>query len=225
MPAAELRAAVLALALAATGAGTPALAGPEKPPETGARKLPQTEKRRPAWAVDLCAALARPKWRAPYTDSNNITGRPLGRKGAKAYADAGLARALAAAENKLAKLGYGIEIHDAYRQHKTTIALWNAARILNMPDDTYACPYRASDHNRGAAVDICLYRLDGLPGPEKPSEIDAPEPPEISPEAKYHKTLLRETMVGAGFKPHHKEWWHFSFPPAQTNMPGDWRPF
>ena len=191
---------------------------------TSGRHLPATEITKPGWAMDLGGAIPHLAEEPIYADSNNITGKPLIGKNARPYADAGLAKALASAAEALAKKGYGVTIHDAYRPHKVTLKLWNAARELGLPDNTYACPYQASDHNRGAAVDISLYRLDGHAGPERPSPIGEKEPNEISEEAKNHKDLLRQTMRAAGFDGHPSEWWHFSYPPARVNMPGDWKP-
>ncbi len=34
--------------------------------------------------------------------------------------------------------------------------------------------------------------------------------PNLSPEAKANRKLLRDVMIAAGLKPYDNEWWHFS---------------
>ena len=76
-----------------------------------------------------------------------------------------------------------------------------------------------SGHSRGSTVDITLiYRQ----GPRKGQALDMEGPwdffgprswfthPELLPEQKRNRTLLKDIMQKHGFRPYSKEWWHFT---------------
>ena len=68
---------------------------------------------------------------------------------------AGRPRPWCARTASLAKAGYGLLIHDAYRPWRVTKIFWDAVpesgRIF------VADPSKGSKHNRGSAVDLTLY--------------------------------------------------------------------
>ena len=75
----------------------------------------------------------------------------------RAFMERPAAEALVRAHRALAKEGYGLLIHDAYRPWQVTKLFWEAT-----PDSGrgfVADPAKGSKHNRGAAVDLTLYEL------------------------------------------------------------------
>lgn len=82
-------------------------------------------------------------------------------------------------------------------------------------------PRTPPPHSTGAAIDVTLVNAEGNPV-DMGSAID-----ELSPRsypnhfatsadpteqlAHRHRLILRQSMVSAGFQPHPREWWHFSY--------------
>jgi D-alanyl-D-alanine dipeptidase len=155
-----------------------------------------------------------------YATSRNFLGTPV-------YAsERGLlqrpaAEALARVHRRLREHGFGLLVHDAYRPWWVTRLFWDATP----PDkrDFVARPDRGSRHNRGAAVDLTLYRLaDGgaveMPGVyDEMSERSSPGYPGGTSLQRWHRDLLREAMEAEGFTVFGGEWWHFDY--------RDWRSY
>ncbi|WP_241507305.1 M15 family metallopeptidase [Aquimarina sediminis] len=131
---------------------------------------------------------------------------------AKCYVREVVAKALVKANADLIKQGYKIKLFDCYRPHSVQKKMWKI-----FPNPGYvADPKGGSIHNRGAAVDITLVKLDG-------SSVDmGTEFDHFGKEAHHaytnlsqavlgHRRLLRETMVKHGFKTIRTEWWHYNF--------------
>lgn len=123
------------------------------------------------------------------------------------------ARKLAGAADESRKRGYRLRLYDAYRPLSVQRRLW-ALR----PDSRYvAGPVKGSSHNRAAAVDVSLVRLDGG-AVAMPSDFDdfsakaAHGFSGTSPEAARNAALLRGIMEEAGFCSLREEWWHYSDP-------------
>ena len=123
------------------------------------------------------------------------------------------AEALLRAHQSLAKQGYGLLIHDAYRPWRVTKLFWEAT-----PDSGrmfVADPSKGSKHNRGAAVDLTLYELaTGKPvkmvgGYDEMSPRSFPDYPGGTSLERWHRELLREAMEAEGFTVNEYEWWHF----------------
>ena len=122
-----------------------------------------------------------------------------------------LARAARAVEKK----GYRLRVYDCFRPRSVQFKMWEI-----FPKPGYvANPYKGSNHNRGAAVDLTLSELDGG-WVEMPTEFDAFTPSAHQGYAggtvvsRVHREILREAMMAEGFLPNRMEWWHFDLPDA-----------
>ena len=124
-----------------------------------------------------------------------------------------VADSLAALQNELLELGYGILLFDCYRPLSVQQKMWEI-----VPNPIYvADPNKGSMHNRGNAVDLTLYHLSsGLPL-EMGTEYDffGREAHHaykgFSEEILQNKTLLKTKMEKFGFQSITSEWWHYSF--------------
>lgn len=113
-------------------------------------------------------------------------------------------------QKELKPLGLGLKIMDAYRPLSEQRKLWK-----ENPDNHYvANPKHGSRHNRGAAVDLRLVRLDDgkeltLPPTSfsRACQRNYEEMP--SEEMKKNCKLLELIMEKHGFIPLPTEWWHF----------------
>ena len=112
-------------------------------------------------------------------------------------------------------------MHDGYRPWYVTKIFWDAT-----PQDKkwlVANPAQGSRHNRGAAVDLTLYRLATGRAVEMPSTYDETtdraraEYPGGTSLQRYHRALLRRALEHEGFLHNASEWWHFDFK--------DWREY
>jgi D-alanyl-D-alanine dipeptidase len=149
-----------------------------------------------------------------YATTRNFLGTPLYSQ-ARAFLQRPAAEALVRVDRALAKQGYGLLVHDAYRPWYVTKIFWDAT-----PPDKHefvADPAEGSRHNRGCAVDLTLYTLaDGKPV-EMPSLYDemseraypdyagGPERP------RQLRELLRRHMEAEGFTVYAHEWWHYDY--------------
>jgi D-alanyl-D-alanine dipeptidase len=149
-----------------------------------------------------------------YAGANNFLGAPVYKK-AMAVMQRPAALALLRAHQSLAKEGYGLLIHDAYRPWRVTKIFWDAVpesgRIF------VADPTKGSKHNRGCAVDLTLYdRASDLPvemvgGYDEFSPRSYPDYPGGTSLARWHRELLRQAMEAQGFTVFEFEWWHFDY--------------
>lgn len=149
-----------------------------------------------------------------YATTNNFLGTRFYDQ-PRAFMQRPAAEAVARAHRSLEPLGYGLLIHDAYRPWYVTKMFWDAT-----PADKrwlVANPAEGSKHNRGAAVDLTLYRLSTGRPVDMPSTYDestdrafADYPGGTSLE-RWHRALLRRAMEEQGFTVNPTEWWHFDF--------------
>jgi CubicO group peptidase (beta-lactamase class C family)/D-alanyl-D-alanine dipeptidase len=162
--------------------------------------------------VELITLDPRIKLDIRYATTNNFLGVPF-YTSARAFMERPAAEALLRAHRSLAKEGYGLLIHDAYRPWQVTKLFWEAT-----PDSGrifVADPSKGSKHNRGAAVDLTLYELaTGKPvkmvgGYDEMSSRSFPEYPGGTALERWHRELLREAMEVQGFTVNEHEWWHF----------------
>ncbi|MGH7564995.1 MAG: M15 family metallopeptidase [Gemmatimonadota bacterium] len=120
------------------------------------------------------------------------------------------ARRLLEAERALRDEGYRLVVWDCYRPLSVQREMWEI-----LPDPTYvADPAKGSRHNRGAAVDVGLLRIDGeavpLPTPHDDFTPRAHrDATDLSAEAIASRERLEGAMVEAGWIPLPSEWWHF----------------
>lgn len=132
---------------------------------------------------------------------------------ASCYLRPEVATALKEANHYFCEKGYKILLYDCYRPVSAQKKMWAV-----FPNSQYvANPYTTgSVHNRGAAVDISLVKLDGSAlnmgtdhdffGVE--AHIDYTNLP---PEVLANRKLLQEGMKRFGFETIRTEWWHFNF--------------
>jgi D-alanyl-D-alanine dipeptidase len=149
-----------------------------------------------------------------YATSRNFLGTPLYSE-SRAFLQRPAAQALGRVNRELAKDGYGLLVHDAYRPWYVTKIFWDAT-----PADKHAFvadPAKGSRHNRGCAVDLTLYTLrDGEPV-QMPSLYDEMSPRAYpnyaggAPEQRRLRDYLRAHMEAEGFSVYESEWWHFDY--------------
>jgi CubicO group peptidase (beta-lactamase class C family)/D-alanyl-D-alanine dipeptidase len=149
-----------------------------------------------------------------YATNDNFMGARM-YESARAFLQRPAAEALVRAHRALARYGYGLLIHDAYRPWYVTKMFWDAT-----PDSQrtfVANPARGSKHNRGAAVDLTLYELrTGRPVPmvgeyDEFSPRSYPDYPGGTSRQRWHRDLLRRVMEAEGFSVDGAEWWHFDY--------------
>jgi CubicO group peptidase (beta-lactamase class C family)/D-alanyl-D-alanine dipeptidase len=176
-----------------------------KPPvESGEFRMPDL--------VDLAALDPSIHLDIRYATTNNFLGVPL-YTSARAFLQRPAAVALGKAHKALAKDGYGLLIHDAYRPWNVTKLFWEAT-----PESGHtfvADPAKGSRHNRGSAVDLTLYELaTGKPaqmvgGYDEFSPRSFPDYPGGTSLQRWQRDLLRQAMEAQGFTVNEFEWWHF----------------
>lgn len=149
-----------------------------------------------------------------YASTNNFMGAPMYSQ-ARAFLQRPAALAVVRAHRALAREGYGLLIHDAYRPWYVTWMFWEAT-----PDSQHtfvANPATGSRHNRGAAVDLTLYDLTTGRAVRMPSGYDEfserayPAYPGGTAAERARRDLLRRYMEAEGFTVNESEWWHFDF--------------
>ena len=149
-----------------------------------------------------------------YATSRNFLGTPLYSQ-ARAFLQRPAAEALVRVQHALARDGYGLLVHDAYRPWYVTRLFWDAT-----PADKHAYvadPAKGSRHNRGCAVDLTLYDLRSGRAVEMPSLYDEmserayPTYAGGLEEPRRLRELLRRHMEAEGFSVFQYEWWHFDY--------------
>ena len=149
-----------------------------------------------------------------YASNDNFLGVPV-YSSAKAFLQRPAAEALGRISEKLAKQGYGLLVHDAYRPWYVTKIFWDAT-----PEESkrfVADPSQGSRHNRGCAIDLTLYDLEtGEPIKmvglyDEMTQRSYPHYPGGTSLQRWHRGVLREAMEAEGFTVYEYEWWHFDF--------------
>lgn len=155
-----------------------------------------------------------------YATNNDFLGTPVYTQ-ARAFLQRPAAEALVRAHRKLAQLGYGLLIHDAYRPWYVTKIFWDATPAEGKI--FVADPSQGSRHNRGCAVDLSLYDLGSGKPIEMPGTYDEmsrrsyPNYAGGTSLQRWHRELLRRAMESEGFSVYEFEWWHFDYK--------DWRDY
>ena len=164
--------------------------------------------------VELVALDASIRLDIRYASTNNFLGTPMYSQ-ARAFLQRPAAMALVRVHRALAREGYGLMIHDAYRPWYVTWMFWEAT-----PDSQHtfvADPATGSRHNRGAAVDLTLYDLASGRAVRMPSGYDEfserayPSYRGGSESERGRRELLRRYMEAEGFAVNPTEWWHFDY--------------
>lgn len=144
-----------------------------------------------------------------YATTNNFTGQIL-YPSDKCLLRREAASNLKAVQKELHGMGLGLKIFDGYRPLAVQRKMWAV-----FPNPGFvADPAKGSRHNRGAAVDLTLIRLDG-------TELQMPTPfddftakagrncMDLPAEAIKNRELLERVMQQHGFIGLPTEWWHF----------------
>ena len=164
--------------------------------------------------VDLTTLDPSIKLDIRYATPNNFLSVPV-YKSARALMQRPAAEAVVRAHRALAKDGYGLLIHDAYRPWRITKVFWDA--VPESGKIFVADPAKGSKHNRGCAVDLTLYDLaTGGPlkmvgGYDEFSPRSYPYYPGGTSLERWHRDLLRRAMEAQGFTVFEFEWWHFDY--------------
>jgi len=169
---------------------------------------------RPPDLVELTALDPSIKLDIRYATSRNFLRTPLYNE-PRAFLQRPAAEALVRVQRAIARDGYGLLVHDAYRPWYVTKVFWEAT-----PADKHefvADPATGSRHNRGCAVDLTLYALrDGRPA-EMPSLYDEmserayPTYAGGTAAARRLRDYLRAHMEAEGFSVYQSEWWHYDY--------------
>lgn len=152
-----------------------------------------------------------------YATPNNFTGAPLpGYLANRAYLRREAAVALARVERDLSPEGLGLEIFDAYRPVRATLAMVDWTQRVNRPDlltDGYIAS--RSRHNLGLAIDLTLIeRATGRElamGTPFDTFSAAAHTANATGIAATNRGKLKAAMEREGFVNYDQEWWHFSF--------------
>lgn len=159
--------------------------------------------------VRLADAVPGLRFDVRYATTENFTGRKLYASDTL-WARQAMATALRSALEHARQRGYGLLVYDAYRPLSVQKLMWSI-----LPDERYvADPAKGSRHNRGAAVDITLCSLDGVPLDMGTPYDDFSEKAHVGAEglreeARAHRAILHEIMTKAGFDVLPTEWWHY----------------
>ena len=169
---------------------------------------------RPADLVELTSLDPTIKLDIRYATTRNFLGTPLYSE-PRAFMQRPAAEAVARVNRAIAKDGYGLLVHDAYRPWYVTKIFWDAT-----PADKHvfvADPAQGSRHNRGCAVDLTLYSLRDGRAVEMPSLYDEMSdrayPTFAGGTADQRRTrdYLRAHMEAEGFSVYASEWWHLDY--------------
>lgn len=151
-----------------------------------------------------------------YATSNNFMSEPFYRF-PRAYLQRPAAESLLAVHRELGRRGLGLLIFDAYRPWFVTKMFWEGTPEEIRREGFVADPSRGSRHNRGAAVDLTLYRLETgepLPMPSGYDEFTERARTDYeggTAEERSNRVLLIEAMGRHGFTVLELEWWHYDF--------------
>lgn len=152
-----------------------------------------------------------------YATTNNFTGKKL-YPVARCCLRREAAESLKQVEEELRAMGLALKIFDGYRPLSVQRKMWAI-----VPDENYvANPAKGSRHNRGAAVDLTLIKLDGTELPMPTPFDDFTEKAHrnytnLPPETIQNRALLQRVMEKHQFIGLNTEWWHFDYK--------DWRQY
>ncbi len=117
---------------------------------------------------------------------------------------------LAAAAKALADQGYQLVLWDAYRPYSVSVAMYEYVSDPTLLAD----PKKGSKHNRGAAVDVTLYKNGkplNMPTDDRVMDVDeSSRGAYMTAEQHTLLDILTQAMEDAGFSTYTSEWWHFN---------------
>jgi D-alanyl-D-alanine dipeptidase len=167
-----------------------------------------------------------------FTTDNFVGARIDGYKSPKAFLSVQGADALRNVQSELAIFGLGLKVYDAYRPQQAVDHFMRWAKDSNdlkMKSNYYPEMDKESlfkegylidksSHSRGSAVDVSIVSLHK----SNPVELDmgtswdffgpdsGPQSFAVTPQQRANRMFLYHMMHKHGFKPHEKEWWHFT---------------
>lgn len=167
-----------------------------------------------------------------FTTDNFVGARIDGYKSPKALLSVHAANALRNVQSELAIFGLGLKIYDAYRPQQAVDHFIRWAKDPNdiemklnyYPEIDKESLFEEgylidrSSHSRGSAVDVSIVSLHKT----DPKELDMgtnwdffgpdswPQSFMVTPQQRANRMFLYHMMRKHGFKPHKKEWWHFT---------------
>ena len=167
-----------------------------------------------------------------FTTDNFVGARIDGYKSPKALLSVHAANALRNVQSELAIFGLGLKIYDAYRPQQAVDDFIRWAKDPNdiemklnyYPEVDKESLFEEgylidrSSHSRGSAVDVSIVSLHKT----DPKELDMgtnwdffgpdswPQSLMVTPQQRANRMFLYHMMRKHGFKPHKKEWWHFT---------------
>jgi zinc D-Ala-D-Ala dipeptidase len=152
-----------------------------------------------------------------YATANNFTGAVLpGYEGNRAFLRREAARALARVQQRATREGYSLQVYDAYRPVRATLAMVDWTGRVGRQDllrDGYIAS--RSRHNLGLAVDLTLIERSSGRELAMGTLFDtfsaAAHTVNASGDIARNRRLLKRLMEAEGFVNYEKEWWHFSF--------------
>ena len=180
-----------------------------------------------------------------YFGDHNFIGRRVdGYEAPRCLLTKQAAAVLAAVQRDLASLGLGLKVFDCYRPARAVAHFVRWGR--DMADQSRKAEFypgvdkrslfkegyiaARSGHSRGSTVDLTLVRLADGQELDMGSPFDFfgarswPSDRTVSSEARTNRRMLAAAMRRRGFRPHAKEWWHFTlanelFPTAYFDFP------
>jgi D-alanyl-D-alanine dipeptidase len=154
------------------------------------------------------------------------------------------AAALAKVQADLAAKGLGLKVFDGYRPARAVAHFVRWAKALDdtktkarfYPEEDKRNLFRngylarRSGHSRGSTVDLTLVRLADKSELDMGTPFDFfsprswPADASVSAQARANRKILSAAMRRHGFRPHSKEWWHFTlarepFPDSYFDFP------
>lgn len=167
-----------------------------------------------------------------YAGRNNFTGKKVsGYKSGRCILTNRAASQLKKVQSEARNLGYDLQVFDCYRPQKAVQAFvrWSqdsqdiATKSQYYPNEKKSTLFdkgyiaRYSGHSRGSTVDLTLVKAGA---PEETVSMGTPFDffdskahvfyPKLSKQQLKNRMLLRKLMTKNGFRPYHKEWWHFT---------------
>ena len=158
-----------------------------------------------------------------YATDDNFTGAVLpGYCVAEPFLRVRAARALGRAERKLNAGGLGLRILDAYRPARASRAMVRWARRTGRDHLLNGWIAARSNHNRGAAVDATLVRLETGRRLSMGTDYDAftskSATTAVGGKPLRNRLRLKRALEAEGFRNYRREWWHYDFP-AELGAP------
>ncbi|MDQ3936929.1 MAG: D-alanyl-D-alanine carboxypeptidase family protein, partial [Actinomycetota bacterium] len=128
----------------------------------------------------------------------------------------------ARAEERLRADGLGLKVYDAYRPARASRAMVRWARRTGRTHLLNGWIAARSNHNRGAAVDVTLVRLESgrelAMGTEYDTFSSRSATTAVGGKALRNRLRLRSALQREGFRNYRREWWHYDFP-AELGAP------